>query len=63
LTTSAQECEKSYPVRAVGGHASSEDDAALASKLDEHARSGSSAVPRSVDIELKQPLDLVQREV
>ena len=54
---------RAYSVGSVGSHASSEDNAALASQLDEHARRGGSAVPRSVHVQLKQPLDLVQGEV
>lgn len=52
-----------HPVWSVRRHAGSEDNAALAAQLDERPGRGSRTVPRAVDVQLKQLLELVHGEV
>lgn len=66
METSPGECapgECAHPVRSVRGHARGKDDAALAAELDKGLGRGGGAVPGAEDVELEQPLDLVEGEV
>jgi hypothetical protein len=54
---------RTYAVRSVGSHGSSEDNATLATKLDEHTSSSSGAVPCTKHIKLIKPLHLLKSKV